>query len=460
MRFVTLVIALLLVAFGAMAQSVSAPTAARSVAPPSSSGKALPAGSAKAGPAGSGSSATGTPQPAPAEGAPAGDPHANPHGEVARDSSMDAPELPPGTIEVLIADPTGRPLASTDVRLGILSQKIAEGESRSEKIAKTDENGRVRFTALATTTDKVYSVAVKSGPAEYASPPFNLRDNAGHRVLLHVYPSTSDMTRTVVFGAFMSVEPRDDLFQLDVVLHVFNVSRMGWIPSDVVIDLPEGFKAFLADESSGFNSRFEVVEGRGATLRGTFPPGERRVKFRFQVPKPSEREVSFRIGFPPRVVQAQVVAAASPEMSLEVREGFPPPEVDQSTLGDRVLITARQIKAGEEPIREIVVSMAGLRVPGMGRWVAVFIALGFAGFGGLAARGDLRIASTERVQGDRARARELILLELVDVERAKDKGQIGPNAYERAHRSLVDALARIGIPDEKKPTKKRKAVRS
>ena len=104
--------------------------------------------------------------------------------------------------------------------------------------------------------------------------------------------------------------------------------------------------------------------------------------------------------------------------------------------------------------------MAGLRVPGMGRWVAVFIALAFAGFGGLAARGDLRIASTERVQGDRARARELILLELVDVERAKDKGHIGPTAYERAHRALVDALARIGIPDEKKPTKKRKAVRS
>jgi hypothetical protein len=268
------------------------------------------------------------------------------------------------------------------------------------------------------------------------------------------------MSRTVVFGAFLSVETRDDLFQLDMILHVFNVSRMGWIPSDVVIELPEGFKAFLADESSGFNSRFEVVEGRGATLRGTFPPGERRVKFRFQVPKPTEREVSFRIGFPPRVVQAQVVAAAGPEMSLEVREGFPPPQADQSTLGDRVLITARQIKSGEDPIRELVVSMTGLRVPGMGRWVAVFIALGFAGFGGLAARGDLRIASAERVQGDRARARELIMRELVDVERAKDKGDIGPNAYERAHRSLVDALARIGIPDEKKPTKKRKAVGS
>jgi hypothetical protein len=320
--------------------------------------------------------------------------------------------------------------------------------------------GRTRFSGLATTTDKVYHVSVKAGAAEYAVPPFNLRDKAGHRVVLHVYPTTSDLSRTGFLGVFMSVETRDDLFQIDMVFHVFNVSRMGWIPSDVLVRLPEGFKAFTADDSSGYDSRFEAVEGRGAALRGTFPPGERRVKFRFQIPKPTEREVSFRIGLPPRVVQAQVVAAASPEMAMEVRDGFPPPEVSESTLGDRVLNTARQIKPGETPIGDIVVSLTGLRVPGLGRWVAVAIAFVFACFGGLAARGDLRIASVERVQGDRARARELILRELVAVELAKTSGGIGPNAYERAHRSLVDALARIGIPEEKKPTKKKKVARS
>jgi hypothetical protein len=84
----------------------------------------------------------------------------------------------------------------------------------------------------------------------------------------------------------------------------------------------------------------------------------------------------------------------------------------------------------------------------------------FAGLGGLAARGDIHIASAEKVQGDRARARELILRELVLVEHAKSSGKLGPNAYERAHRTLLDALARIGVPDETKHAKKRKVART
>jgi hypothetical protein len=394
----------------------------------------------------------------PAENAPA-NPHEmpqNPHQKV-EDASEDTSELPPGTLEVTIADPSDRPLAGVDIRLGIHSQKISEGESRSQKNAKSDAEGRARFSGLAFTNDKSYRVTVQAGPAEYGSPEFNLRDTAGHRVLLHVYPSTSDMTRTVVMGAFLSIEPRDDIFQCDMVLHVFNVSKFGWIPSDVVVTLPDGFKAFSADES---DTRAELVEGRGAALKGTFPPGEERVRFRFQLPKPTEREVTFTVGLPARVAQAQVIAAASPEMSLEVRDGFPAPKADKSSQGDRVLHTMRMIKQGEEPIKSISVTLSGLRVPGPGRWVAVIIAFIFAGLGGLAARGDFHIASAEKVQGDRARARDLILRELVLVEHAKTSGELGPNAYERAHRTLLDALARIGVPDEKKHTKKRKVARA
>ncbi|HVR20053.1 MAG TPA: hypothetical protein VMS65_10165, partial [Polyangiaceae bacterium] len=87
------------------------------------------------------------------------------------------------------------------------------------------------------------------------------------------------------------------------------------------------------------------------------------------------------------------------------------------------------------------------------------VAFLFAGLGGLAARGDFHLASAEKVQSDRVRARELILRELVLVERAKDAGQLGPNAYDRAHRALLDALARIGVPDEKKLAKKRKTAK-
>lgn len=387
------------------------------------------------------------------------DPHGqNPHAQV-RDRSEDAPDLPAGTLDVIIADADDRPLAGHDVTLQVLFQKISEGESRSTKSGKTDAEGRVRFAGLASTTDYSYQVVVKSAPAEFASSQFRLRDNAGHRVSLHVYPPTSDTERTVVMGTFLSVETRDDVFQCDVVLHVFNVSRMAWIPQDIVFTLPEGFKAFSGEESM-FDTRAEQVEGKGAALKGTYPPGERKVRFRFQLPKATQSEITFTVGLPPRVAQAQVIATASPQMNLEVANGFPSPEVSKTELGDRVLHTMRMIKRGEEPIRSLTVTLTGLRVPGMGRWIAVFIALGFGALGGLAARGDLSLASTEKVQGDRERARELILRELVAIERAKTDGKLGPNAYERAHRALVDALARIGIPEEKKASKKRKLART
>lgn len=467
-----LAVAVALIAGVAFAQAPSASAVggvARPSAKPAGSARVAPAGSTKAAPAASGApeanakgEGAAPPNPHGAENPHAGmaSPHGgtNPHGQPTPDSSAPASDLPPGTLDVTIVDADDRPLAGIDVRLGILSQKISEGEQRTQKNAKTNAEGKVRFTELGTTNDKSYRVTVQSGPAEYGSAPFNLRDNAGHRVLLHVYPSTSEMGRTVVFGAFVSVEPRDDVFQCDMVLHVFNVSRMGWIPNGVVVTLPEGFKAFSAEESMS-DVRFEAVEGRGAALKGTFPPGQDRVRFRFQVPKPAEREITFTLGLPERVAQAQVVAAANPEMGLEVGEGFPQAESKRSESGDRVLVTMKMIQRGEDTIRKMSITLTGLRVPSAGRWVAVAIALLFAGVGGLAARGDIHIASAEKVQGDRARARELILGELVLVERAKASGELGPNAYERAHRALLDALARIGVPDEKKPSKKRKTAR-
>jgi hypothetical protein len=387
------------------------------------------------------------------------DPHGrNPHAQV-RDMSQDAPDLPAGTLEVTIADADERPLPGVEVSLEILFSKISEGESRSQKRVKTDAEGRVRFTGLATTSDYAYQVAVSSGGGLFASSQFRLRDNAGYRVLLHVFATTSDFERTVVMAMFLSVETRDDVFQLNAVLHVFNVSRMAFIPKDVVISLPEGFKAF-AGEDSMFDSRAEQLEGRGATLKGTFPPGERKVRFRFQLSKATEQSVTFSVGLPRNVMQAQVLATASPEMNLEVANGFPTPEVGKTEMGDRFLQTQRMIKRGEEPIRELTITLTGLRVPGIGRLVAVAIAFALACLGGLAANGMLDLASAEKVQGDRDRARELILSELVSMERAKASGALGPNAYERAHRALVDALARIGIPDEKKLAKKKKVAKT
>jgi hypothetical protein len=84
---------------------------------------------------------------------PQGHPPVSPHGAVGAspqpertpNSEEPAGDLAPGTVEVTLLDASDEPLAGMEVRLGILFQKIAEGESRSSKLAKTGPDGRARF---------------------------------------------------------------------------------------------------------------------------------------------------------------------------------------------------------------------------------------------------------------------------------------------------------------------------
>jgi hypothetical protein len=233
---------------------------------------------------------------------------------------------------------------------------------------------------------------------------------------------------------------------------VINLGRAAWVPRDVVVGLPDGFKAFNAGESM-YDSRFEQLEGRGARLAGTFPPGQRDLNFRFQVPKDSASTAMFRFVPPARSAEIRVIAVASKSMGLEV-EGFEPPQESIGPSGDRVLVTRKLAGRGEHELGAFLVTLNGLPVPGPGRWVAIFIALGLAGVGGAAAAGKLRFVSSERLASDRSLACDLLLDELVALEEAKARGEIGPQTHERTHRALVDALARVGIPVERKPKKR------
>jgi hypothetical protein len=156
---------------------------------------------------------------------------------------------------------------------------------------------------------------------------------------------------------------------------------------------------------------------------------------------------------PPRSAEIRVIAVASKTMGLEV-DGFEPPQDSVGPSGDRVLVTRKLAGRGEHELGSFLVTLTGLPVPGLGRWVAILIALGLAGAGGAAAAGKLRFVSGERLASDRTRACDLLLDELVALEEAKARGEIGPQTHERTHRALLDALARIGIPVDRK-TKKR-----
>jgi hypothetical protein len=362
------------------------------------------------------------------------------------------PELPGGTVEVILVDGDEKPLAGAEAKLGILFQKIAEGESRSSRTSKTNAEGRARFDGLETGSNYAYRVTAKHGQAEYSSSPFNLRD-VGFRVLLHVFPVTSDASAAVVgTRGYFYIETRDDVFQVEVLFRVFNLSKVAWVPNGVFMNLPAGFKAFNGGDPMT-DARFEMEEGRGAKLLGTYPPGQHDVSFRFQVPKEASTTAQFDVKPPPRTAEMRVIAVTNKSMGLEV-EGWEQPREDRGPRGDRVLVTRKVVGRGEPEVGAFRVVLTGLPAPDEGRWVAAIIALVFAGFGGLAAAGRLKLVSTERLENDQARARELLFAELVALSKAKKDGEIGPNAHERAHRQLVDALARIGLPREKKKKKR------
>lgn len=390
----------------------------------------------------------------PTSAAAAADPHG---GTIPRDESTSAPDVPAGTVDVTILDGKGAPLPRTSVRLGIMFQKISEGESRSEKFATTDEAGRVRFSGLNIGSEYSYRITVKSGPADYGSPPFNLGEGAGHRVRLHILPVTTSLDEAAVgIRGYVYIEPRDDVFQFEALFRVFNVGAVTWVPKDVVMALPEGFKAFSAQrEMTGVG--FVSAPG-GARLEGTFTPGQHDVRFRFQVPKSASDSASFRVGLLPRVFNLGVIAEASSQMQLSV-DGFHPAEPGSNPQGKRVLVTRRDFSRADTT-NAIVVHLSGLPVPGPGRWIAVLIAtaLGLTGFA--AVRGVVQLESgSEAVRNrDLENARELLLNELVEVEKAHRRGDLGPRAYAEARRTLLESLTRLGpeaLSTSQKPKRKR-----
>ena len=372
--------------------------------------------------------------------------------QAAQDTVEPAPDLKAGSIEAQIVDGDEHPIPGIDVRLGIMFQKIAEGESRSSRNAKAGPDGVAHFDGLTTGSAYSYRITVKNGPAEFASTPFNLKDAGGMRTLVHVFPPIQDLAGAAVgMRGFFYIETRDDVFQIEGLFRVINLGRTAWVPRDVVVGLPDGFKAFNGGESM-FDSRFEAVDGQGARLLGTFPPGQRDLNFRFHVPKAESQTAMFRFTPPPRSAEIRVIAIASTSMGLEV-EGFEPAQDGVGPSGDRVLVTRKLAGRGDHELGPFVVTLSGLPVPGPGRWVAILIALGLVGAGAAAAAGKWRFVSNDRRETDRARACDLLLDELVALEQAKTRGEVGPQTHERTYRALLDALARIGVPSERKPRK-------
>ncbi len=410
-------------------------------APPAAKPKG-PSGASKAPPAPSGSAApsAAAPQAMPAGHPPTGAGAGTGNASPPRDRVAPAADLPAGVLETVILDAQRQPIANRVVELQIKYSTIASGEKRERRQAKTGDAGKVQFKGLKSETSYSYTVVVKEGPAEYAPHAFPMPRETGQRVVLHVYPVTSNIKEARVYTiATLFVEPKDDVFQFDVSFTFVSMGPKTWVPSNTIIELPEGWKGFSTQPGMS-NIRVEKRDA-GVELLGTISPGQHDVAYRFQVPNPHDEQVSFDIPLPPHVAEMRVLAEKAKNLQLNVN-GFDAAKPTTLRTGRNVLLTQKRLEPGQPPLTRVTVELAGIPVPGPGRRYALALA-------GLIAAAGLSLRKLNPQTSRRASAREfdearqVLLAELVAVEKAHERGDIGPKMYTRTRQALLGALSRL-----------------
>jgi len=328
------------------------------------------------------------------------------------------------------------------VTLGILHNTVAAGESREKKSGTTDGEGTLRWSELSTGSGTSYRVTVTRGNALFGTVPFTLSDRAGKRVVLHVYPVTSNIEETLVgTQGLVYLALREDSISFENLYGIFNLGAVAWVPQDETIDLPEGYKAFnRPDAMDGVG--IDEVNGKGL-LRGTISPGRHDIQYRFQVPLEQDERQTIRIALPPHVAQMRVMVESSKSMGVEVA-GFPAAKKTKNRDGKRVLVTEKMTAREEGGLKFVEITLTGLPTAGPGRWIASgFGLLALAiGLGYVLQRRDQK-GPDEEGRRDLVDAREALLREIVELERAHRAGELGPKTYQRLRNALLDALERL-----------------
>ena len=451
------------VSFGFVALTTLLATASASAQQPRAPGPidpnaAVPAGHPAMPQGGQGQDDDGDENPRAPQG-PQGDPHAGGRQaqnggmeEPLQDGVMEDPNAAKGSIELQVADPTGRPLGRTEVTLGILYNSVAKGESRKRVTQMSDDAGIARFKDLEIGSGVAYRPMVLKDGATFSVTPFGLGPKGGMRALLHVYPVTSDVKQAlIVTQSMIYSEVKDDRVQIQQAFRIYNFGKSAWVPKDVIVPLPENFTAF-ATQQGMTDVGADAVPGKGVKLRGTFGPGQHVIEFKWQVPYAGEAEVAFEVGMAPNVAAARVIVPASKGMDMDV-EGFAKTKPSNDGLGQRALIAERQFSREEPPTKTIKVTIRGLPTEGPGKLVATFLALG-----GLVT--GIVLGARKSAPRDTKRERQQLLGALEGLEAGRLDGSIGPKTYEKARREIIDDVARtFAAEPAKSAAKPRRTVR-
>lgn len=251
----------------------------------------------------------------------------NPHGVKRQGPQIfPAADLPAGEIEVRLTSKTLENIENQEVTLVDSKQSIERGNVDSQLVARTDARGVARFSGQATETDHVYDVQVSINGARYSTGQFQFRkQDAGLRVVLPVFEASSTLDGMLVLTRSLIVMvPQDDMFVVDVLLRVENYGEVAWLPENVTLRLPDGFKALTAKDPKA-DARFEPNGDDGVKLVGTLTPGQHDLMFRYHLPTDGKSEMHFRYPTSLNTGMVRVILESSPTMKLDV-PGFPDAE--------------------------------------------------------------------------------------------------------------------------------------
>jgi hypothetical protein len=368
------------------------------------------------------------------------------------DGAMDDPSLPVGTLDIHVADPSGKPLPNTAVTLGVLYNSVAKGESRKRLNVTTNDVGVARLEHLETGSTVAYRPMVLTDGATFSVMPFRMPEKTGMRAVLHVYPVVESIESSlVVTQSMIYTEVKDDRIQVQQAFKIYNFGRTAWVPRDLIVPLPETFTAFTTQQGMS-DVGVDAVPNKGVRIHGTFGPGQHMLEFRWQLPYAGEAEVRFDVGMAPHMAASRVLAPASKDMTLEV-PGFPPPQSTSDGMGQRALITEKQLRKEEPALSSVSIVIRGLPTEGPAKIIATLLAAGGLILG-------LVLGSQKPTRRDPKAERARILTDLEELERAHLAGDVGPKTYEKARRELLDALTRTFADEPASKVGTRRAPKS
>ena len=169
-------------------------------------------------------------------------------------------------------------------------------------------------------------------------------------------------------------EVKDDRIQIQQAYKIYNFGKNAWVPGpDTIVALPETFTAF-ATQQGMTDVGVDAVPKKGVKIRGTFAPGQHVIEFKWQLPYTGDSEVKVDVGMPPHLAAARVIAPAAKGMGMEV-DGFEPTKLSTDGMGQRALVTEKQLRREDPPVKSLRLTIKGLPTEGPGKFIATLLAL-------------------------------------------------------------------------------------